>query len=406
MLKGLLKTIGKVYFGHKIVLWMILTVLPVGVSVFMLEMFSSEIVQHIPIGIVKQDNSPLADRLEMALQSSPVLDVKLLCHDMSECEHAVIRGDLQTFIVFPNEMERRALRLETPVIPIYSSGQNYLTNMFATKEIRAVLTDVGSELFTASFDDPIKTEIHSVGNIEGNYQGFLALGLVSAMFHLAAMLVAVYIGSFPLRDKRVREFYHYAERSWVTLGVASFVPAVVILWLEYMGCYAYTHRMLMPMGFEEFVMVSVAQLLMVICCVGAGMVFVGVTGVMRIATGVSGVIGGPAFAFAGQTFPVMAMPFAVRCFAFVLPLTHVLRVQSMMLLGYVGMAASWEVIKLMAGMALFWTLFGCLAMVLRWKYRLSHDSKMPVVVEEDSHVAVARSHFKELLNKIRRRKND
>ena len=406
MLKGLLKTIGKIYFGHKIILWMILTVLPVGVSVFMLEMFSNEIVQHIPIGIVKQDNSQLADRLERALRSSPVLNVKLICHDMGECEHAVIRGDLQTFIVFPNELERRALRLEAPVIPVYSSGQNYLTNMFATKEIRAVLTSVGSDLFTASFEDPIKTEIHSVGNIEGNYQGFLALGLISAMFHLAAMLVAVYIASFPLRDKRVREFYQYAERSWVTLAVASFVPTVIILWLEYMGCYAYTHRMLMPMSFEEFVMVSVAQLLMVICCVGAGMAFVGITGVMRIATGVTGVIGGPAFAFAGQTFPVRAMPFAVRCFAFVLPLTHVLRVQSMMLLGDVGMQASWEVIKLMAGMALFWTLFGSLAMELRWKYRLKHDSQMPVVVEDDNPVAEFHLQFGKLLEKIRRRKND
>lgn len=406
MLKGLLKTIGKIYFGHKIVLWMILAILPVGVSVFMLEMFSNEIVQHIPIGIVKQDDSELSNKLEMALRSSPVLDVKVLCHDMGECEHAVIRGELQTFVVLPNELDRRALRLETPVIPVYSSGQNYLTNMFATKEIRAVITDVGSKLYTASFEDPVKTEIHSVGNIEGNYQGFLALGLVSAMFHLAAMLVAVYIASFPLRDKRVREFYQYAERSWVTLGVASFVPAVVILWLEYMGCYAYTHRMLMPMGFDEFVIVSVAQLLMVICCVGAGMTFVGVTGVMRIATGVSGVIGGPAFAFAGQTFPVMAMPFAVRCFAFVLPLTHVLRVQSMMLLGDVGMTASWEVLKLMGGMALFWTLLGCFAMGLRWKYRLRHDSQMPVVVEDDNPVAQVHSHFKELLNKIRRRKND
>ena len=405
MLKGLLKTIGKIYFGHKIVLWMILTVLPVGVSVFMLEMFSSEIVQHIPIGIVKQDNSQLADRLEMALQSSPVLDVKVLCHDMGECEHAVIRGDLQTFIVFPNDMERRALRLEAPVIPVYSSGQNYLTNMFATKEIRAVLTSVGSDLFTASFEDPIKTEIHSVGNIEGNYQGFLALGLVSAMFHLAAMLVAVYIGSFPLRDKRVREFYQYAERSWVTLAVASFVPAVVILWLEYMGCYAYTHRMLMPMGFNEFVLVSVAQLLMVICCVGAGMVFVGVTGVMRIATGVSGVIGGPAFAFAGQTFPVMAMPFAVRCFAFVLPLTHVLRVQSMMLLGDVGMAASWEVIKLMAGMALFWVLLGSFTMHLRWKYRLSRDSKLPVVVDDENPIEIEKA-LQEAAKRHQEAKND
>lgn len=403
MLKGLLKTIGKIYFGHKLVLWMILAVLPVGVSVFMLEMFSNEIVQHIPVGILKQDHSQLADRLERALQSSPVLDVKVNCHDMSECEHAVIRGDLQTFIVLPTDLERRALRLEAPVIPVYSSGQNYLTNMFATKEIRAVITSIGSDLFTASFDDPVKTEIHSVGNIEGNYQGFLALGLLSAMFHLAGMLVAVYIASFPLRDKRVREFYNYAERSWVTLGIASFVPAVIILWLEYMGCYAYTHRMLMPMGFEEFVMVSVAQLLMVICCVGAGMAFVGVTGVMRIATGVSGVIGGPAFAFAGQTFPVMAMPFAVRCFAFVLPLTHVLRVQSMMLLGDVGMAESWNVIKLMGGMALFWTLFGGFAMLLRWQYRLKHDSQIPVVVEDEDVVTID-SLFKGLLEKIRRRK--
>jgi ABC-2 type transport system permease protein len=403
VLKGLLKTIGKIYFGHKIVLWMILTVLPVGVSVFMLEMFSSEIVQHIPVGILKQDHSQLADRLERAIQSSPVLDVKVNCHDMSECEHAVIRGDLQTFIVLPTDLERRALRLEAPVIPVFSSGQNYLTNMFATKEIRAVITSIGSDLFTASYDDPVKTEIHSVGNIEGNYQGFLALGLLSAMFHLAGMLVAVYIASFPLRDKRVREFYSSAERSWVTLGVAAFVPAVIILWLEYMGCYAYTHRMLMPMSFEEFVMVSVAQLLMVICCFGAGITFVGVTGVMRIATGVSGVIGGPAFAFAGQTFPVMAMPFAVRCFAFLLPLTHVLRVQSMMLLGDVGMAESWEVIKLMGGMALFWVLLGCFTIVLRWKYRLKHDSQLPVAIEDENVVTVD-SLLKSLFEKIRRRK--
>ncbi len=403
MLKGLLRTIGKIYFGHKLVLWMILTVLPVGVSVFMLEMFSSEIVQHIPVGILKQDHSQLADRLERAIQSSPVLDVKVNCHDMSECEHAVIRGDLQTFIVLPTDLERRALRLEAPVIPVFSSGQNYLTNMFATKEIRAVITSIGSDLFTASYDDPVKTEIHSVGNIEGNYQGFLALGLLSAMFHLAGMLVAVYIASFPLRDKRVREFYSSAERSWVTLGVAAFVPAVIILWLEYMGCYAYTHRMLMPMDFDEFVMVSVAQLLMVICCFGAGITFVGVTGVMRIATGVSGVIGGPAFAFAGQTFPVMAMPFAVRCFAFLLPLTHVLRVQSMMLLGDVGMAESWEVIKLMGGMALFWSLLGCFTIVLRWQYRLKLDSQMPVVVEEENVVPVD-TLFKKLLKRIRRRK--
>ncbi|MCQ2053881.1 MAG: ABC transporter permease [Fibrobacter sp.] len=374
MLKGLLKTIAKIYFGHNIVLWMILVVLPVGVSVFMLDMFSSQIVQHVPIGIVLQDDSHLTEVLETKLRSSPVLDVQLVCHDMSECEHAVIRGDLQTFIVFPYDLERRALRLETPVIPIYSSGQNYLTNMFATKEIRAVITAVGEDMFTAQMQNPVKTEIHSVGNVEGNYQGFLALGLVAAMFHLAAILVAVYLASRPLRDHRVKEFLAYAEGSRLTLWVATFVPMIVILWLCFMGCYAYTHRVLAPMTFEEFGIVSVAQLFMVIACAGAGITFVGVTGIMRIATGVAGVVGGPAFAFAGQTYPLMAMPFAVRCFAFLLPLTHVLKVQSTMLLGDVGMPYCWPSIELLIGMSVFWNLFGGLLMSMRWKQHVRIES--------------------------------
>ena len=139
ILNGLLNTIRKIYFSHNIVLWMILLVLPVGVSLFTMGMFTSQIVQHVPIGIVTQDDSRLSDKINARLRSSPVLDVKLECGSMNECERAVVRGDLQGFLVLPNELERRALRLETPVIPIYSSGQNYLTNMFATKEIRSVI---------------------------------------------------------------------------------------------------------------------------------------------------------------------------------------------------------------------------------------------------------------------------
>ena len=376
MLNGLLNTIRKIYFSHNIVLWMIVLVLPCGVSVFMLDMFSSQIVQHVPIGIVRQGNSALADKLEMGFRSSPVLDVSAICNDMSDCEHAVIRGDIQSFVVIPNDFERRALRLETPVIPIYSSGQNYLTNMFATKEIRAVITDLGAGMFTAQIPDPVKTEIHSVGNMESNYQGFLALGLVAAMFHLAAMLVAVYVASFPLRDHRVKEMLGYAKGSRFTLWAASIIPLDIILWLGHMACYAYCHRALAPMGFEEFIMVSAAQLFMILACSGAGFVFVGVVGIMRIATGVAGVVGGPAFAFAGQTYPLMAMPFAVRCFAFLLPLTHALKIQSMMLLGDVGLAPSWNVLELLIGMAIFWNIFGGFLMSLRWKQHVRIENAM------------------------------
>ncbi len=375
ILNGLLKTIQKIYFTRNIVLWMILVVLPIGVSLFTMGMFSSQIVQHVPIGIVRQDNSQLADKLESKLRSSPVLNIKMICDDMSECEHAIVRGELQAFIVFPNELERRALRLEAPVIPIYSSGQNYLTNMFATKEIRSVIATAGSEMFTAQMEDPVKVQIHSVGNLKSNYQGFLVLGLVTAIFHLAARIVGAYVASFPLRDHRVKEMIRYAGGSRLTLWIASVFPMNIVLWLESLGCYAYCHRFLNPLSFDEFVMTAAAQLFMIFACSGAGIVFVGVFGLMRMATGAAGIIGSPAFAFAGQTFPVMAMPFAVRCFAFILPLTHVLMIQSTMMLGDVDMTPAWHSMEILIGMAIFWNILGAFLMSMRWKQHVRLETK-------------------------------
>ena len=366
--------VRKIYISHNIVLWLVLLILPVATSSFMVDLFSAEIIQHVPIGIVKQDRSQLSDEIAMALKADPVLEVALECEDRSECEHAVVRGELQAFIVLPYDMERRALRLESPVIPVYSSGQNYLTNTFAVKEIRSVISTIGSNLFTKQMDDPVQVEIKSVGNNSGNYQGFLGLGLMTAIFHLAGILAAVYLFSFPFRDHRVREFLAAAGGSRVILGAATSIPLIAIQWLSMMAVYAYAHKALAPMTFDEFIVVSAGQLAMLLACSGAGAAFVGITGNMRMSSSVAGVIAGPAFAFAGQTFPVMAMPFAVRCFAFLLPLTHILKVQSTMLLGSVGKAHAWESIAILLCMALFWHLLASKLLFLRWKVAIEKEA--------------------------------
>ena len=366
MFRAFIDTVKKIYFSPNIVLWLVILLLPVGTSVFMVEFFSARIILHVPIGIVRQDASLLADKLENALRSDPVLDVVQDCSDIGECEHAVIRGDLQAFLVIPYNMERRALRLETPVIPVFSSGQNYLTNSFALKEIRAVVTNIGEGLFTAGIGNPVQVELHSVGNLEGNYQGFLGLGLVSAIFHLAAILGAVYVFSFPFRDHTVRWMIRRAGKSRAVLMCATMLPLIIIQWLAFMAVYAYAHSMLTPMTFREFVLVSAGQLAMILACTGAGATFVGITGNMRMATSVAGVIGGPAFAFAGQTFPLMAMPFVVRCFAYLLPLTHLLKVQSAMLVGPAGSAHAWDSIVTLLFMGLFWQLLATRLLYVRW----------------------------------------
>ena len=366
MFKAFFDTVKKVYLSHNIVLWLVILLLPVGVSLFMVEFFSARTILHVPIGIVQQDASQLAYRLEGTLRSDPVLNVVKKCEDFSECEQAMVRGELQAFIVIPYELERRALRLEAPVIPVFSSGQNYLTNSFATKEIRAVVSSLGEGLFTVGIDNPVRVQLHSVGNEEGNYQGFLGLGLLSSIFHLAAILGAVYVFSFPFREHTVRDMLKIAGESRLVLFAATMLPLILIQWIAFMATYAYARRTVSPMSLEEFIMVSAGELAMILASAGAGATFVGITGNMRMASSVAGVIGGPAFAFVGQTFPLIGMPFVVRCYAYLLPLTHILKIQSAMLLGPVGIHHAWDCLVTLLFMSLFWMLLSIRLLAVRW----------------------------------------
>ncbi|PZW69440.1 MULTISPECIES: ABC transporter permease [unclassified Fibrobacter] len=379
MFRSFFRTVRKVYFGHNLVMWLVILILPMATSIFMVDVFSAEILQHIPVGVIKQDRSQFADELEDGLHANPVVDVVLECEDFSECEHAVVKGELQAFVLLPYDLERRALRLESPVIPVFSSGQNYLTNSFATKEIRTVISSIGSNLFTKGMDEPVKVSLQSVGNSTGNYQGFLGMGLVTAIFHLACILAAVYIFSLPFRDHRVREYLAAAGGSRVILGLATILPLGLIQSMAMIGVYAYTHRFMAPMTLDEFIITASGQMAMVFACNGAGAAFVAITGNMRMSTSVAGVIAGPAFAFAGQTFPIMAMPLAVRCFAFCLPLTHVLKVQSCMLLGSAGKAHAWESIVVLLVMALFWHLLASRLLFVRWKKAAKREEERNLV---------------------------
>ena len=66
MFRAFIDTVKKIYFSPNIVLWLVILFLPVGTSIFMVEFFSARIILHVPIGIVRQDASLLADKLENA----------------------------------------------------------------------------------------------------------------------------------------------------------------------------------------------------------------------------------------------------------------------------------------------------------------------------------------------------
>lgn len=349
-------------------LWVLMVVLPVVVSIFMVDLLSAQTLLNLPVGVVRKgEYSRLADRITRAIETSPVMNVAAVCTDLPECASKMRRGDIYAIVSLEPELEKRAMRFESPIVPVYTNAQSLLINNTLQKEIRTAVGTVGAYMTLKNLPDPIRSEIHSVGNPTGNYVGYLGLGLLSALFNLAAMLVGVYAMSAPLRSGKIKEWLAAAGGSRFALVFGSLLPGGLILWLEYFAVYCLTRTQISPMALPELYTVFVAQGIMIFAGLFFGMTLVGITGNMRVASSGAGVIGGPAFAFTGQTFPILAMPTIVKAYAFLLPLTHVLKVQSIMTFGDLGFSAAFDEILILTSKMFFWCLLGGLLMFIRWE---------------------------------------
>lgn len=348
-----------------------MVVLPILTSLFMISLLSAETPTNVPIGIVSFDDSVLSRKLERVIQANPVLDVKIKCPDLNSCEKEMQAGRVQAVLFFPPRMEEKALRLEAPIISVYTNAQSLLISNIVLKELRVTLGDAGASFSDYNLEDLLFVEVESVGNPEGNYVGFLGINLIVAVFHLCAMLIGTYLASWPFRTKRVSLWIQGASGSRIMAIFGAVAPGIFIVWLEFLVLYFYTHTFFAPIHLSQVWLIALGQWMMVVACFGMGMVFVGATGSMRVASSLTGIIGGPAFAFAGQTFPLLAMPLCVQCFAYILPLTPLLQLQSALLLGPVGLLAAWDSFLLLSGMAAFWLILGTLS--LYWQMGRQHD---------------------------------
>jgi ABC-2 type transport system permease protein len=83
-----------------------------------------------------------------------------------------------------------------------------------------------------------------------------------------------------------------------------------------------------PLSLTQGFTLGLAWALLLLADVGWVVLTLGITGNHASSTSVAGFLGGPAFAFAGASFPVFSMPFFAHAWAWLLPTTPHLEMQS------------------------------------------------------------------------------
>lgn len=363
MLRQVLKVVREVYSNK--FLWMIMVAIPVAAAILMIAMLRSETPLHLPVGVVLGETSDLAGKIVHAIEASPGTSVEAFCADVPECARKMRMGEISAIVVLEPGLERRALRHESPAVPVYTNAQVLLISNLIQKDLRTSIGTCGAKLNAKYLKDPLSSEIHSIGNPTSNFEAYLGVGVVCTIFHLAAMVVGVYLISWPLREGKTRELLSRLKGSRLLFLLATYLPAAVLIPLEAFALYLAVRATISPVSPLECKVVLAAHFLAMFAGLMFGLASYGVSGSMRMASSSAGFIGGPAFAFSGQTFPVFAMPAFCQILAELIPLTHLLRIQSSMTLGDFAVVAVYKPLGTLGLLALFFCVAGTALACLR-----------------------------------------
>jgi ABC-2 type transport system permease protein len=321
--------------AHSPFMMLFVFILPLAMFGLLAAIFYQEIPRDLPVVVCDRDDSELSRRVTRHMDTSPSLRVRAHVRDVEEGASLIREGRAYALIYLPVKLERDALRGEAPAITVYYNNQWLLTSGVINRAVRDVVgyASAGADqrmrmargespAQALERSEPVRLDQHMLFNPNMNYRYFLLPALLPVMLQIFIVVVMVRATG--------GEFRHGTAGAW--LAAAAGRP-----WLAVLGkALPYTLAFFVLGGFMWSLLIRFCNVpqhgdlgvllagtaAFVLAYQSIGCFFVGLGANLRTANTIAGFYCGPAFAFAGITFPVMALPLPAQCWSNLLPLRH------------------------------------------------------------------------------------
>ena len=363
--------------------------------------FSQTQITDLPIGVIDQDNSPVANTAVRYLEASPTLTVKQLYYSQADAEAAILQRDIYAVVIIPEDFSRNILSNKpSPLILqvnaqygthsgiIQTAVQTVASTLSAGVEIKRLVKQgvASSQVMTAY--SPISIQRISLFNAATNYQQFLASTVIPALLHILAMVVGATTIGRELRDKNIGRWYRFISIKDTTLTDSAKSPRTIslsVLLFGLLGKYfwpilAYSLWSALTLWFVtanqsislmSLLTVYIGLLCLMILSFWLGAIFTLNTFSLRMGLSTTGFISAPSYAFAGVTFPYIAISDSAQYWSNALPLTHYLKLHIAQLQMQAPIAIS---VPIVYGLALA-TIIAMLLTALLTKRALAHPER-------------------------------
>ena len=342
--------------------------------------FSRSQIVDLPIGVIDYDHGPVASTLVRYLDASPDVSVAAQYGSPAEAKQAILAREIFGVVIIPPDFQRSILSAKPAPIVLQVNAQYGTHSGIIQKGVQSVVGTVsaGTEMqrlvkqgtatsqVNAAYS-PITIQRVSLYNATTDYQLFLASTVLPAILHILAMIVGATTVGRELRDHKIDVWYHYIaqktnilpshylqSRPEVTVAKtadlgsdtpsptndvainAASLPLLIaglngkLIWpmLAYSLWAAVALTLaneIHPVSFSALALTYACLLLLLMVSFWLGAIITLATFSLRVGLSATGFISAPSYAFAGVTFPYIAINDSAKYWTDTLPLTHYLK---------------------------------------------------------------------------------
>lgn len=307
--------------------------------IFFLTFLGEGMPEDLPAGVVDLDQSYVSRTFIRNMNATP--QTRILNHYSSfgDAREDMQRGNIYGFMVIPHHFEQQLLSYRRPEISFYVNdtyligGSLLLKDMTYMSELASgymqmkVLQAKGvEEQSIMSAVQPVNVDTHLLSNPWTSYNVYLTNMLLPGVFQLLVLMLTIFAIGTDLKEKTSRQWLKTADHSLFAALTGKLLPYTFLFTLIGITGNLVLYKFMNFPLHGPFGWMCLATFLLVISMQAIGIFMTGLFPVMRDALSLGAFYGLLGFTYAGFTFPVDGMPYAVRIFSDLFPLRHYFRI--------------------------------------------------------------------------------
>ena len=303
--------------------------------VFFLTFFNEGQPNKMPIGVVDLDNSSISRQFTRNLEATQQAKIVMKLSSHKEAREEMQRGNIYAFVEIKRNFAQEAVASRRPTITFYVNDGYLIAGSLLLKDITymSAATSIGMQqkvLKAKGLADnqikgivqPIAADTHLIGNPWASYGTYLLNVILPGMLQLMVLIMTAFAIGVEFKERTSHEWLAVSDKSMFAALTGKLLPYTVIFTiLGIIGNVLLYRYMRYPLN-SSIGWMFLATFLLILASQAIGILFIGITPVLRDGVTFAGLFGTLGVTFAGSTFPVEQMPAGTRILSDLFPIHH------------------------------------------------------------------------------------